>query len=94
VEVASGNLAEAEKQLEAALDELRDRPAPLAAWKTYAELGRLKLQLGDSSGAQEAFAQAAEIVNLIAANTAEKELHKMFMDSAPVKEVMSRSAEQ
>ncbi|MGI8836139.1 MAG: serine/threonine-protein kinase PknK [Pyrinomonadaceae bacterium] len=91
VEVARGDLAEAEKQLEAALDKFRDHPAPLAAWKTYAELGRLKLQSGDSIAARKAFAEAAEIVNLIAANTGEKELRETFMNSAPVKEVMTEA---
>jgi tetratricopeptide (TPR) repeat protein/predicted Ser/Thr protein kinase len=94
LEVARGDLAEAEKQFEAALDELRAYPAPLAAWKTYAELGRVKLQSGDTSAAQEAFAQAAEIVQLIAANTGEKELRETFMNSAPVKEVMTGSMKQ
>jgi tetratricopeptide (TPR) repeat protein len=88
LEVSRGNLREAEKQLNAALQVFREYPAPLTAWRTYGELGRLELELGDTGAAQQAFGKAAEIVNLIAANTAEKELRETFMNSAPVKEVM------
>jgi len=96
VEIASGDFAEAQKQFDGAFQELQKYPAPLTGWKTYAELGRLKLQLGDSSSARAAFAQAAEIVNTIAANVAETELRETFMNSAPVKEIMRapRSSER
>ena len=94
LEVARGNLREAEKQLDAALQVLREYPAPLTAWRTYGELGRLELELGDPAASQQAFAKAAEIVNFIAANTAEKELREAFMNSAPVKEVIRGAGEQ
>ncbi len=85
---ATGDAAEAQRQFDAALEELQKYPAPLVAWKTYAELGRLKLQSGDPVAAREAFAQAAELVNSIAANTSDEGLRTTFMDSAAVKEVM------
>jgi tetratricopeptide (TPR) repeat protein len=94
VEIASGDFAEAQKQFDGAFQELQKYPAPLTGWKTYAELGRLRLQLGDSSSARAAFAQAAEIVNTIAANVAETELRETFMNSAPVKEIMRGSTQQ
>ena len=47
IAIARGELARGEAQLSAALDELRQYPAPLVAWKTYAALGRVRLQLGD-----------------------------------------------
>ena len=46
VEIAGENLAAGEKHFAAALAELREYPAPLVAWKTYAELGRLKVAVG------------------------------------------------
>jgi hypothetical protein len=85
-------MAEAQKQFAATLEELRKYPAPLVAWKTYAELGRLKLRSGDSSSAHEAFAQAAQIINSIAASISDERLRTSFMDSPAVKEVVSESA--
>jgi hypothetical protein len=90
VEIASGNLVEAQKHFAGALEELRRYPAPLEAWKTYAELGRLKLRLGDASSAHEAFAQAAEIINSIAANVSEQNLRETFLRSDAVKEVLQQ----
>src|SRR6266404_1476512 len=92
VEIARGDTAEAQKQFAATLEELREYPAPLVAWKTYAELGRLKLQLGDAPSAHEAFAQAARIINSIAANISDESLRTSFMDSPAVKEVVTESA--
>jgi len=93
VEIARGNLPAAQKHFDAAVEELQRYPAPVTAWKNYAGLGRLKLQLGDPLGSREAFARAAEIVNLIAANTAENELRETFIHSEPVQEVMRRAAQ-
>ena len=90
--IANGELAEGEKQLNAALSELREYPSPLVAWKTYAELGRLKSQLGDSSSAREAFAQAAEIVNSIVASVSDEGLRTTFMTSEAVREVLNGAA--
>jgi hypothetical protein len=91
VEIAGGNLTAGEKHFAAALAELREYPAPLVAWKTYAQLGSLKLKLGDSSGAHEAFAQAAEIVNSIAANVGEENLRETFLRSDAVREVTNEA---
>src|SRR6267142_2236101 len=90
VEIAGGNLAEGEKHFAVALAELRECPAPLVAWKTYAELGRLKLRLGDTSSAHEAFAHAAEIINSIAANVSEQNLRETFLRSDAVREVLQQ----
>jgi serine/threonine protein kinase/tetratricopeptide (TPR) repeat protein len=90
VEIAAGNLAVGEKHFAEALAELRECPAPLVTWKTYAELGRLKLRLGDTSSAHEAFAQAAEIINSIAANVSEQNLRETFLRSDAVKEVLQQ----
>ena len=44
IALAEDDAATAEAQLDAATGILRDFPAPLAAWKTYAMLGRLQAQ--------------------------------------------------
>ena len=91
--IARGDGVEGEKHLNAALDGLREYPAPLVAWKTYAVLGRLRLQSGDLTSAREAFAQAASIVNSIAANTDDETLRQTFLNSAAVKEALAGAKE-
>jgi serine/threonine protein kinase len=90
--IPAGNLAEAEKQFAAALEELEAYPAPLVAWKTHAEVGRLQLRMGNTSVAREAFARAAEIVNSIAKNTRDETLRSTFLNSSAVQEVINASA--
>jgi tetratricopeptide (TPR) repeat protein len=92
VAVANGDRAEAEKQFEAAFEELLKYPAPLVAWKIYAERGHLKLQEGDRSSAQEAFAHANTIVNSIAANIRDARLQAVFLSSTAVREVVNGAA--
>ena len=91
--MARGDLSTAEKKLNAALELLREYPAPLVAWKTYALLGRLHSQSGDPSSARDAFAEAAAIVNSIAANTADEALRQTFFNSATVTEVLTGAVE-
>ena len=73
--------------IDAALEELQTHAAPVIAWRTWADLGRLKSVSGDVSGGREAFAQAAEIVNGIAANIIDSTLHQTFLNSAAVREI-------
>jgi len=91
--IARGNLSDAETELNAALEQLRNYPAPLVAWKTYALLGRLRLQSGNASGSPEAYAQAATIVNSIAARTNDEELRQTFLNSPAIVQVF-RGAEK
>jgi hypothetical protein len=53
-----------------------------------AVLGRLRLQMGESQSAREAFAQAAKIVEQIAANVSDEKLQAIFLNSALVREVL------
>jgi tetratricopeptide (TPR) repeat protein len=92
VAIARGDLTAGETQLNAALDQLREFPAPLVAWRVFAALGRLRLQMGESASAREAFAQAAKIVGQIAANVSDKKLQATFLNSALVREVLEGSA--
>jgi hypothetical protein len=50
---------------------------------------RMLREMGDHPGARDAFSQAANIVNKIAANVEDEELRTTFLNSAPVREVMS-----
>jgi tetratricopeptide (TPR) repeat protein len=93
VAVARGDVADAETELNAALEELRAHPAPLVAWKTYAALGRLRLQLGEGQAACGAFAQAVAIVNQIAASVNDEKLRATFMNSKAVEEVLAGAGE-
>jgi tetratricopeptide (TPR) repeat protein len=83
-----GQLAEAEAELGAALDQLRTHPVPILAWKIYAALGRLRLQLDDDQSARAAFAQAAAIIDTIAAGVNDKRLRSKFLNSEAVREVL------
>ena len=89
VAIARGNLPEAEAELNIALEVLREYPAPLVAWKTYATLGRLQLQTGALASAREAFAQSAAIVNSIAGHISDERLRTTFLSSAPVREILA-----
>jgi serine/threonine protein kinase/tetratricopeptide (TPR) repeat protein len=93
IAMACDDRAEAEAELNIALEVLREYPAPLAEWKTYAVLGKLRSQLGDTSSAREAFSQAAAIVNSIAANTDDHRLRQTFLNSRAVKEVLEGAGE-
>jgi serine/threonine protein kinase/tetratricopeptide (TPR) repeat protein len=88
VAIARGDGAEGEKQLEAALSVLREYPVPVVAWKTYAELGRLRSQLGNRAAASEAFNQSGKVINSIASNITDDKLRATFLTSAAVKEVL------
>jgi serine/threonine protein kinase/tetratricopeptide (TPR) repeat protein len=87
--VARGNLGDAESELNAALEELRNYPAPLVAWKTYALLGRLRSQSGKLTVSREAYAQAAAVVSSIAASTKDEELRQTFLNSFAIEQVFS-----
>lgn len=80
--IASGDPAGAEKSFNAALEELKNFPAPLVAWKVHAGIARLKSKLGDEAGAEEHSSRAFELVNSIAANVDDEELRNKFLTGA------------
>jgi ATP/maltotriose-dependent transcriptional regulator MalT len=92
VAIARGDLTAGETQLNAALDQLREYPAPLVAWRIFAAFGRLRLQMSEGASAREAFTQAAKIIEQIAANVSGEELRATFLNSASVREVLEGSA--
>jgi hypothetical protein len=52
----------------------------------------MKLQVGDSPAAREAFAQAMLILNSIAGSIEEEKLREIFLNSAAVQEVVNEAA--
>src|SRR5262245_22266100 len=89
ITIGRGELADAEAELRAALDELRAYPVPIVAWKVFAALGRLHSQSNNNQAAREAFANAATIVHQIAANVDDAPLRETFLNSAAVREVVA-----
>src|SRR5687768_4964974 len=79
ISIASVDPKGADEHFNAALAELKDYPAPLVAWKTYAAAARAKAASGDVTGAQEPSARASEIVKTIAANVADEKLRATFL---------------
>jgi hypothetical protein len=81
ISVRAGELEAAEKHFDAALNELRDYPAPLVAWRVHAGRARLKSKLGDTAGAAEASARAVEMINVIASNVKDENLRNTFLSA-------------
>gem|GEM_PF-3312400 len=92
IAIAASDPATAEAEFAAALDQLHRYPAPLVAWRTYADLGRLQSERGDLTAAQSAFTQAAEIVKACAANVTDDNLRATFLNSTAVREVIDGAA--
>lgn len=89
IAIARGDLDGAAKEFAAGLEELKRHPAPLVAWRTYADLGRLHSERGDETAAKTAFTQAAEIVEACAANVRDDDLRATFLNSKAVSGVMA-----
>ncbi|MEP6636859.1 MAG: hypothetical protein ABJB97_09055, partial [Acidobacteriota bacterium] len=89
IAIAASDPDAAEAEVAAALEELQRYPAPLVAWRTYADLGRLQSDRGDQTAAQSAFTRAAEIVKACAANVTDDNLRATFLNSTAVREVMA-----
>jgi hypothetical protein len=89
VAYARDNLAEAGNQLNTALNGLAGYPVPIVTWRIYSMLGRLRLQLGDASAAQD-FEKASTIVQTIAANVQEEALRTSFLAVPAVQQVLAR----
>ncbi len=81
VSIKAGDLPAAEKHFDAALNELRDYPAPLVEWRVHAGRARLKSKMGDAAGSEEAAARASEVINYIAANVKDENLRTTFLNA-------------
>jgi tetratricopeptide (TPR) repeat protein len=93
IAIAANDPAGAEVEFAAALDELQRNPAPLIAWRTYADLGRLQSERGRLPDAQASFTKAAEIVSACAANVTDENLRATFLNSSAVRRLMAGATE-
>jgi tetratricopeptide (TPR) repeat protein len=73
ISMASGDYDRGATELRNGLAEIRQHPAPLAAWKGWGNLGRALTHAGDHERAQEAYAESAAILKTIAHHTDESE---------------------
>ena len=90
IAIARANLPEAESHLNQACEQAQTHSMPLAAWKIYAALGRLRLQAGHDSSARQAFEQAAAIIQSIAGHVDDEQLRAKFLGSTAVQDVLDR----
>jgi DNA-binding winged helix-turn-helix (wHTH) protein/tetratricopeptide (TPR) repeat protein len=91
VALARDDRASAEKELMIAIEVLRSYPVPLTAWRIYAALGRLRLEMGQTRSASEAFAAAVAIISMIADTIGNERLRTVFLNSAAVSEALQYS---
>jgi len=89
IALREGDAAAAEAHLNAAIQILRDFPAPLTAWKGHLAMGRLQAQLGRPDAARAAFAEAASLIRYIACNIEDQRLRTVFLSSEPVREAFA-----
>jgi tetratricopeptide (TPR) repeat protein len=89
IALAEGRPQEAASEALAALDDLKNRPAPLEAWRILSTLARARAALGDPAGAAAAFREARAVVSSIAASIQEEPLRAAFLGSPAVRTVMA-----
>ena len=84
IAVTEGDLATAETEFAAAVNELRQYPVPVVEWTVHAELGRMKTTAGDDVAARDAFVKSGEIIERIAASVGDSALRETFLTSDAV----------
>jgi tetratricopeptide (TPR) repeat protein len=92
IAMARKDLDTASREFASALDELKQYPAPLTAWRTYADLGRLEQSRRNPKAAREAFKRASEIVQMCASHVTDEKLRATFLNSKAVSKVMAGAA--
>jgi tetratricopeptide (TPR) repeat protein len=87
IAITQGELSLAQTELTSALKLLERTYIPLAAWRTYATLGRLHTFYRNLPSAARAFADAARIVDSIGSSTEDSRLRASFLNSRLVQQV-------
>lgn len=90
IAIVKGEMERAQNEFTSAQNELERYPVPVIAWRIERELGRLNSARGDVVAAEKAFERAAVIINKIAASVDDQLLRGKFLESAAVREVLSR----
>jgi DNA-binding winged helix-turn-helix (wHTH) protein/tetratricopeptide (TPR) repeat protein len=94
IAMVSGDYERATAELRNGLAEIRQHPAPLAAWKSWGILGRALAHAGDREGAQEAYAESAVILETIAHHTEDRTLRSVFLSAPDVRAVFGGVAQR
>ena len=92
IALAEDDRSSAETEFAAALEELRQYPVPVIAWKIYGQLAETRSGSGDLPGAREAYSRAAAIIKAIAAHVDDEALRQRFLDSPAVTGVLAAAA--
>jgi class 3 adenylate cyclase/tetratricopeptide (TPR) repeat protein len=85
--MALGELAAAETDLNAALAMAREVGNPPQLWRTLAALGDLRQARGKPAQARQAYREAIEVVEHVAARLIDGELRQTFLDSSETKRI-------
>jgi tetratricopeptide (TPR) repeat protein len=88
IAITRGDDRAAEREILSALEVLEMHPAPLAAWRTYASLGRLRTRMGQAEAAQQAYRHAGSILTHIASQVQDDRLRSVFWNAIAVQEVL------
>ncbi len=89
IALADGRPGDAVVEATAALEGLRERPAPLEAWRILSTLARARLALGEAAAARAAFREAQAVVSSLAAGIQQERLRAAFLGSPAVREVIA-----
>src|SRR5207302_9332675 len=90
--LAQGSLAEAEQELDTALQIAQQVGNPCQLWSTYAACGDLRRAQGKAQDAHEAYQAALAIIDRVAAALTDASLRETFLTSAHVQHI--RQTEQ
>ena len=94
IAIVRGDFDTAASEFAKGLEELEAHPAPLVAWRTYADLGHLHQKRGEATSAQSAFRRAAEIIDACAASVSDEVLRASFLNSQIVREVKAGAGKE
>jgi tetratricopeptide (TPR) repeat protein len=87
IALADGRHDEAAKRATMVLYSLRERPAPLEAWRALSLLARARLAAGDQKAARAAFSEARDVVDQLAASITDDTLRAAFLASPAVRQL-------
>ncbi len=79
--LAQGRLADVEQELATALGVTQQVGNPPQLWKTYAALARLRLALGQTDEARDAYRKALAVIEGVAAGLQDEKLATILLDS-------------
>ena len=92
IALAEGRAADAADEATSVAEGLRERPAPLEAWRILSLLGRARRALGDHDQARAAFREAQKVVTSLAANIHDDALRAGFLDSPAAREIAAEAS--